>query len=1044
MAMFVHRLKLRRPQLLSAWIERSDVERRFGAGVSVLAIVAGPGYGKTVLATQIAEAWKGPAFWYELDAADRDLAVFAAHAAAMLHTPAARAGAPPGSLAASHAQAGRILADALVDLDGPLVVFDDVHVLAGSPALVAVTAFVERGIRAGATFVLCGRSMPIPLHSVAAMDRLATAGAADLAFDGAQMRAYLQLAAGDADLGTLERLAERTEGWPAGLALVASATVGRAAKTGARGAVPRAEATREVLFEYLAAEVLDGLPSAQRRLLVETSILDVLERDVCDAVVGGEEAGDVLASLAACGFFITKRTDEAFAAHRLFREFLRHELYRTYDRDDVARLHRRAANEFRRRGDVESEIDHLLLAGDSASGCEVLERSVFAMLSSGLVARVGSFLERIRDDRIEGSATLLAARGRLQESRGEIDAALGSLERAIAMARERKQYDVLADTVRIVSPIFASRGEFERLSALLQQSLALPLSQTGRTRLSVSLAALHLDCGRYDDALSLFDRTMPAIVELGDLALHGVVLHNMAAAHVRRGDPYAALPLYERALAVKGSAGQRVSALVTVGNLMVVLRSLGDLERVERLSPGMARDAREVGNALMLAHALENLGSVQCARGNFAEARATLDEARRICDPSDVWYLPDVLHRLGEVALATGDAEAADEYCLQAAKLLHSTKLGQRRAPVLATRAQCAFLAGDVPRAVNLAREALEAAKDGPDAVATASVEIEVAALLARRVRSLSGAGAAEAERLAAAAASEALALVYEHDYRFLLRTKAAPFKVLREHLARWRSKAPFVEMALVRSPNLRIEMLGGLRIFVDGKLIAAGAWKRRKAPAIFAYLVTERGRVVPRSRLVDLYWPELEADAAHDNLRVTIGAIRKALGDVVKFEANGYRFVPPARLWVDVDAFDAQMETGRAARARGDEEETRLAYVQVADLYRGDFVEGFDDGGWQWRERERLRAAALEALRWLGNDATRDTVFRRLMLERLLQIAPFEVQAVRQRLDLLVSELRFVDASREYEDWKRQYRSAVGRQPPDIWQGPGPASATA
>ena len=48
-------------------------------------------------------------------------------------------------------------------------------------------------------------------------------------------------------------------------------------------------------------------------------------------------------------------------------------------------------------------------------------------------------------------------------------------------------------------------------------------------------------------------------------------------------------------------------------------------------------------------------------------------------------------------------------------------------------------------------------------------------------------------------------------------------------------------------------------------------SWKRRKARDIFAYLVTSRGRSVPRSRLADLYWPELDADAANDNLRVTI-----------------------------------------------------------------------------------------------------------------------------------------------------------------------------
>jgi ATP/maltotriose-dependent transcriptional regulator MalT len=77
--MFVHRLKLQAPLPLPTWIERPMVARKLGPAGGVYSIVAGPGYGKTVLAAQMFEAWSGPKLWYSLDLADADLAVFAAH-----------------------------------------------------------------------------------------------------------------------------------------------------------------------------------------------------------------------------------------------------------------------------------------------------------------------------------------------------------------------------------------------------------------------------------------------------------------------------------------------------------------------------------------------------------------------------------------------------------------------------------------------------------------------------------------------------------------------------------------------------------------------------------------------------------------------------------------------------------------------------------------------------------------------------------------------------------------------------------------------------
>jgi ATP/maltotriose-dependent transcriptional regulator MalT/DNA-binding SARP family transcriptional activator len=1039
--MFVHRLKLRPPQPLPSWIERRSVER-LDETTRVLSIVAGPGYGKTVLAARIYDAYAGPKLWYSLDATDADLSVFAAHLETMIRSledvrpfpgETWRLGSPK--------EVGSLFAELLVGgVPAPLVVFDDVHALENGRSLAALAELVERAARADVTFVLCGRSMPLALHGVAAAARLATAGAADLAFDEAEARTYLRRVTklGD-DPFALDRLARRAEGWPAGLALVASTATARGRDDDPASLGARDDETRQLLFDYLAAEVLDGLDGRERNFLLETSILDELEREACDAVTQADDGARLLPELARRGLFIARRSEDAYTVHQLFREFLSDALARERSHDEVATLHRRAAAACLRRGDQPGEIAHLLDAGDAEGAASALESAAFSMLASGLLARVESFLQRIGRDRIHDSPTLLIALGRLEQLHGDWDPALASLERAMRTAQEREQYDELAEAIRISSPILAARGEFVRLRGLLEQTLSLGprLSEASRNALSVTLGGVLLESGRFDEALAVYSEIMPAVVTRGDLALQGMVLHNTAGAHVLRGDPYAGLAMYERALKVKRSAGQRVSSLMTLGSLIFVLRLVGDLDEAERLSQKLLEDASDIGNANILAHAHENAGSLKLLRGDFEAATLAFRDGQRACDPADVLVLPDILHGLAQAALGLGNVAEADECCAKASGLMRDAEHRQHVARVLVTRVECAMAERAHGRALRLAIEALGHAGQGPDDVATASTNLDLAAALVRLAPSLDEAERALADRHAASAAATAVALLHQRDYRFLLRTKARAFSALNEALRRWKIGQGLVPDAPPPADHLRIEFLGGLRVYVGARELPADAWKRRKARDIFAYLVSLRGRSVARARLIDLYWPQIDADAAHDNLRVTISAIRKAVGDVVKFEANGYRFVAPPDATVDTLLFDERVDAARQALARGSAAEARRSYAAAAELYRGEFLDGIEDGGWQWRERERLRAACLEALRWLAADTQTEAAGRQLVLDRLLEIAPFDIDAVRRRLDLMAADHRVAEARRDYDEWRLRYRSVVGADPPDVWNVP-------
>ena len=1044
--MFVHRLKFTPPPSLSTWLERPHLERRFKPGTRVVSITAGPGYGKTVLATRLFEAWTGPKLWYSLDNSDTDLAVFATHLDAGLRSLGLEMPAfdsvDAASLGSPKDIGGRF-ADALAPsegVDAPLLVLDDAHTIEGSRTLAAVAELIDRAYRHGACFIVTGRTIPIPLHQIAASSQLISFGATDLAFDEAETRAFLERTRHDDSQTGSDWLVSRAEGWPAGLALIAS---GGSGKDAAEGRAPLAagdEEARRFLFDYLASEVLNSLDEADRQFLEDTSIVDQLEVGLCDAIRNASDSRAMLESFARRGLFVAQISEDAFTYHNLFQEFLRHHARRSQPSERTALLHRRAGDFLAARGDPAAAIEHYLSGGDIARAAGLLEEKAFALLRAGIVSAVGAIVRKIPEARIASSPTLLAALGRLQRERGEWDAALSSLERAIAGARQREQYDVLAESVRICAPILASRGEFERLRAMLDEALAvgLDLPETSVTSLRMTLAAVSLETERLDEALEIYKEITPSVVGRGDHGAHGLVLHNTAVAHLRRGDIYAGLSMYERALKLKEAAGQRVSRLTTLGDIVYAKTLLGDIDDAERAADALLAQAQDIGATSMIARAHEQRGVLRLMRGDVAAAEAAFHDAEAACDPGDVLVLPDIEHGLAQCALARGDVDRADVLSARAIGVFKGAGRRQQIAPMLLTRAECAVARGEWEAAASAAREAVAASGDGLNALLHATASIDAAVILARCTKQTKGAVSIDLDRAASQAATEAIALIHQRDYRFLLRTKAAAFENLRLDMRRWQIGSglmPFIREGRPAAA-LRVEMLGSLRVSIGGGHVAPEAWKRRRAPEIFAYLVANRGQGVTRERLIDLYWPDSDADAAHDSLRVTITAIRKAVGEVIKYESNAYCFVAPAGTTIDVDDFDACIEHAQQAAAAGDSAEARTNYAAATSLYRGDFLEGMQEGGWQWRERERLRATCLEALRWLASErsAAGDITGQRLAYERLLEVAPFDLEAVRARLEALCEESRIVEAKRDYADWRARYLSAVGAEAPEIW----------
>jgi len=157
--------------------------------------------------------------------------------------------------------------------------------------------------RRGLHPVLASRAdPPLALARLRARGQLAELRAAELRFTADEAAAMLREAAG-AELpdAAVAALAARAERWAAGLQLVGLSLRGR---PDVAGFVAAFTGSHRYVLDYLAEEVLERQSEQVRTFLLETSVLERLSGELCDAVTGRTGSQALLGQIEAAGLFL--------------------------------------------------------------------------------------------------------------------------------------------------------------------------------------------------------------------------------------------------------------------------------------------------------------------------------------------------------------------------------------------------------------------------------------------------------------------------------------------------------------------------------------------------------------------------------------------------------------------------------------------------------------------------------------------------------------------------------------------------------------------
>jgi ATP/maltotriose-dependent transcriptional regulator MalT/DNA-binding SARP family transcriptional activator len=919
---------------------------------------------------------------------------------------------------------GALCSDLQASLSSPtFLLLDDLHALADSPLATEILSFVLRAAPPALHVVIASRRAPVlaPLPRLRAQGLLAEIGQADLRLSLAQTEALLARQGVELAASDLALLAECTEGWALSVGLAAR-VLGRQPAAQRPAQVRTLVENQPDLFAYLASDVLADLPPRLVEFLQIASLPQHFDAALLSQATKLRDAPALLDAAGELGVALLPLDNEGSAQrlHPLWRALL---LRQARERLDDARwltYQVEFGRAFERRGSLELALAHYVDAGATDELARALREHAWPLLNSPRRASIRQWIERLpvevrnADPELRHmwawsqtgvapaeAAEALSAAADGYRARGMHDRELRALsdlaallfwqDRAIefdlvcvrairAANRVRDDWARGAALVAVVALLY-SRGRPQAALRVARHADAYPRNLIWQWMLAMILGSIYTQLGRPAQALTAID------VALGQPQIDG---DDRLRQNLRR---LRALALYQQgnsseALALALEAHTHLSDYYQDGSsgssaLMLALL-LGEQGRHDEALTyvGQARAVADGVASLVL------LGRVRAVEAHLERLRGDVDAAGRAAadairqleategPASDLWLRLLLAVALGE----GGHADAARAALNRLIPAMSGRGYGLFLAAALLYRAADERGGNDVARDADL-REgwALLEATGGSFVPALPAAALRQAVVGALRLGLATQAMAALLRRQLP---EQATALLIEllSDNAPEVRARAArllgdlgasaAYPALRALLkdrqpdVRQAAESALGRLMYVPPYQLRVRTLGTFGVWRGDSEVRDRDWRSVKARHLLQLLLIERGRLIPRERVLDALWPELESEAAANNLRVTLSRLYKALeperpdgapSHYIQQHGETYGFNMASDFALDAAQFSDAVAAGQRAERLERHDEAVAAYRKAIALYNGTFLPDSLYEDWSVIERERL-----------------------------------------------------------------------------------------
>jgi YVTN family beta-propeller protein len=237
---------------------------------------------------------------------------------------------------------------------------------------------------------------------------------------------------------------------------------------------------------------------------------------------------------------------------------------------------------------------------------------------------------------------------------------------------------------------------------------------------------------------------------------------------------------------------------------------------------------------------------------------------------------------------------------------------------------------------------------------------------------------------------------------------------------------------------RLKIFLAGRVAIEVDGVVIDEARFPGRQGRILFAYLVAEKDRPVPRDELAEPLWGDVLPATWEKALTVLVSKLRPLLAEAGLDGATAltgafgcYRLSLPEEAWVDVIAAATYVREAEAALADGDAAHAKAVALEASSLSRPPFLPG-EDGGWVEEKRRELLSIRRRAVSCLADACLQSEQEGEAAkwAEESLALDPFRETAYRRLMTAYAAAGDRADALRVYERCRRLLADELGAYP--------------
>jgi YVTN family beta-propeller protein len=242
----------------------------------------------------------------------------------------------------------------------------------------------------------------------------------------------------------------------------------------------------------------------------------------------------------------------------------------------------------------------------------------------------------------------------------------------------------------------------------------------------------------------------------------------------------------------------------------------------------------------------------------------------------------------------------------------------------------------------------------------------------------------------------------------------------------------------MASAAKLKVFLAGRVALESNGVVIDEDRFPGRQGRLLFAYLVAEQGRPVPRDELADALWGEAPPATSDKALTVLASKLRGVLADggidggkALTSAFGSYRLSLPEGTWVDIIAAAEVLRKADAALAAGDSDQAKALAMEAASQARPSFLAG-EEGAWVDGKRRELTDILRRALSCLAEASLRlgDTADAAHWAEQTIALDPYRETGYRQLMGAHAAAGNRAEALRVYEQCRQLLATELGAYP--------------